>query len=307
MCDVPDEEYFTNIRWLNDLIAQWPVLSNDTAIQIPAVYQLLPEYQRKLENSFSGRLNMEKSSDDAVVLQNLIVFRDKWRTKFEETTEIFYENPYIPSTENLAYSGHLGKSLVPKRNEQATGRRIPYLFQRETPGIKLQENDEFISVVVPFSSDCHMLLSMPKNRTLEEGLREGGFFERALDLNAARPAQVDLYLPSFKIKNKLDLIPVLTDIGAREVFDKYSGQVTKMVNDRFYIESAEQKTEVEVTAEGAFATALTTFRMVKAIGGMGGSLLPRVIKFNHPFLFAIWPSKPTPIPLFIGTFQKPAE
>lgn len=303
--DVPDEEHFRNIRWLSELIAQCSVLSNNTSIQIPAVYHLFQEYRSKLEDAFSGTLSIEKATGKSVILQNLIAFRDKWKTRFEETTEYFYESPYVPIIENLAFSEHLGKSFISQKNEQTKGTRIPYLCQSEAPGIRLQENDEFISVVVPFSSECHMVLSMPKDRPLEECLRDADFLRRALDVTAARPAQLKLYLPSFKIKNELDLIPILTAMGAREVFNEYDGQITKLVNDCLYVESSKQETEVEVTAEGASAKALTTFCMVKALGSMLPCCPPKVIKFNHPVLFAIWQSNPKPIPLFIGTFRKP--
>lgn len=304
--DTPDEVHFANIRWLNDLMDQCPVLSNDTSIQIPAMYHLQQEYRSKLEDVFGGKLNIQKLRDKAVVLRNLIVFRDKWKTKFEETTEIFYENPYVPTTDSLVGGGFLGKDITSQRSEQAEETRIPYICQSaEFSGIRAQENEEFISVAIPFSSNCHMVLSMPKNRPLDECLGDGDFLKRALNVCPGGVEQINLYLPSFKIKNSLNLIPILTAMGANEVFDEYDGQITKMVDDRLYIESGRQETEVEVTAEGAYARALTTFHAVKAIGGIGYHTLPKVIKFNHPFLFAIWQSKPNPIPLFIGTFQKP--
>jgi len=308
LCDAPDEEHFANILWLNDLIAQCPILSNDTSIQVPAVYHLFPEYRNKLEDAFRGKLSIEKASGRAVVLQNLIVFRDKWKTKFEETTEIFCKEPYIPTAESLSFGECLRKTIALQNNVQIKERRIPYIFQSELPGIRLQENEEFISVAIPFSSDCHMTLSMPKDHPLEDCLGDAGFLKRALDVSAGKSERLKLYLPSFKIKNKLDLIPALTAMGANEVFDEYGGQIAKMVNTCLYIESAGQETEVEVTAEGAYAKALTIFSMVKAIGGISPPYCPpRIIKFNHPFLFAIWQTTPASVPLFIGAFQKPTE
>ena len=307
---VSDEDYFSNIRWLNDLMAQCPVLRNNTSIQIPAMYHLQQEYRSKLKDAFGDKLNIQTARDKAVTLQNLIVFHDKWETKFKETTEIFYENPYVPtgytfrSFEDMDPMEPISNQLATQTTTQITGQCIPYIHQDEAPGSRVQENEKFISVAVPFSTDCHMVLSMPKNRPLDECLGDVDFLRSALDVSGGRPARMNLYLPSFKLKNSLDLIPILTAMGANEVFDKYEGQITKMVNDRLYIESGRQETEVKVTAEGAYAKALTTFS-VKATASCSFSSLTRTVTFNHPFLFAIWQTKPTPIPLFIGTFQKP--
>jgi len=306
--DVSDGEHFANVRWLNDLIAQCPVLSNDTSIQVPAKYHLLSEYHSKLEEVFGGKLNIGNASDNAVTLQNLIVFRDKWKTKFEETKAVFYEEPYMHTGYDSVYNENLGRmTIVSQETEKAKGRKIPYISQ-DVFGVIVNETDDFVSVAVPFSTDCHMVLSMPKNRPLGDCLGDAEYLKQALDLSDSWPKRVKLYLPSFKIKSKLDLVPILTAMGAREVFDEYDGRITKMVDERLYIESGRQETEVEVNAEGAYAKAVTTFRAVATkMGGMGGTPPLRVIKFNHPFLFAIWQSEPTPVPLFVGTFQKLTE
>lgn len=312
--DISDGDHFANIRRLNDMIAQCSVLSNDTAMSIPDVYHLLPEYRDKLKESFDEKLKIGSSSDDAVVLENIIVFQDSWKYSFEETTEMFYKTPYTSSEYMFRSFENLFEDIVStmplcnltsKDTTEAKGQRISYIHQEETSGIRVQESEEFISVAVPFSSDCHMVFSMPKNRPLDECLGDSSFLRRALDISTGRPAMIDLYLPSFKIKNRLNLIPILTAMGAKEVFDKEDGQITKMVNDRLYIESGNQETEVEVTVKGAYARALTRFRMTKAISGMSFYSPPKVVRFNHPFLFAIWQSEPTPVPLFIGTFQNP--
>lgn len=268
--DVSDEDHFSNIRWLNELIAQCPVLSNDTSIQVPAMYHLLSDYRSKLEDVFGGKLNIEKAADNAVTLQNLIVFRDKWKTKFEETNEIFYEEPYTHTEYNSFYNKNQGRmTVVSQKREQTTGSKIPYITQSDALGVIVNETDDFVSVAVPFSTDCHMAMSMPKNRPLGDCVDDPEFLQKALDISAGRPERLKLYLPSFKIKSKLDLVPILTAMGVREVFDEYDGQITKMVDERLYVESGRQETEVEVTAEGAYARALTTFHAVKAIGGMG--------------------------------------
>lgn len=104
--------------------------------------------------------------------------------------------------------------------------------------------------------------------------------------------------------------PVLKRMGVCDAFDEVTSKITRMATystgSALYIAEANQGTKVEVNAEGVSAIAHTKSKLIKAIGSMDTPVLPpkRMIRFVHPFLFAIWQSRPTLIPLVIGTFQK---
>lgn len=86
-------------------------------------------------------------------------------------------------------------------------------------------------------------------------------------------------------------------MGAATLFEM-TVQITRMATHSTgnapYIEKAVQDTKVKVNAKGAAESVYTRFTCVYTIGRNAPLLSPkRVLRFDHPFLFAIWQSRST--------------
>lgn len=198
-------------------------------------------------------------------------------------------------------------------NEAVPGIVIPFIY-REAVSLRWRETDTFLSAEVPFSSDFHMMLSMPKERPLRDCLGDPKCLAEMLTAPPARPGPfflidtpsfANLYLPSFQIDSHIDLKGLLRDMGFCRAFDETSAELTGIASEYQYIQSARQDTIVEVNAEGAAAYAKTAFVLTTTASMPSIKPLPKQLCFDRPFLFAIWKDAPDPDPLFVGTFQKP--
>lgn len=297
-----------------------PVLENQTSIKVPDEFTLLETYKRAMGTAFGDSLKIERGEGENLILENLINFRDQWRVKLLETERVFHTTPYaapvsaVPRGRGNCVCDWIGVSAAqPAETEQENGPKIPFIYREDMP-LAYCDHKDFLSAAIPFRNDYHMVLAMPRNRELSSCLGDAEFLEKALSLSPYSERPADLYLPPFSLNTGIDLKPLLMRMGIHEAFNEEASKITRMAThptgNRLYIKKATQDTEVEVTAEGAAAKARTTFELtVATIGITEPQWTPpkKVIRFDHPFLFAIWQSRPTPIPLFIGTFQKPQE
>ena len=260
-------------------------IMNRTTISFPKDLKVKSEYAVKLSTGFSN-INIQPSeSKEQLRAQNLINFKARWKTLFAETKKVFYMD-----ADDGALQEH----------------KIPFIWQN-FQSLSYKETEEYISVSVPFTTECHMVLAMPKGRELSACVKDPVFLENALTLSPVpehklRP--VHLSMPRFGLKNHLkDLKPTLQNMGVNRVFDQETSQITEMMDKRGYIETIVQDAEVAVDAKGACAFALTTVAM--GVSGMVCQPPVKSISFDRPFVFAIWQSEPTPVPLFVGAFQAP--
>lgn len=66
--DNQGQAHIAQIRWLNDAIRSCPVIKNQTTVQIPAEYGLLPKYKSDVEIAFRGGLKIARSQDENLML-----------------------------------------------------------------------------------------------------------------------------------------------------------------------------------------------------------------------------------------------
>ena len=261
-------------------------IMNRTTISFPKDLTVKSEYALKLSTGFSNMNIQPSEANDWLSAQNLINFKARWKTLFAETEKVFYMD--------------VADGAVQER-------QIPFIWQN-FQSLSYKETEEYISVSVPFATECHMVLAMPKARELSDCVRDPSFLENALNLSPVPEHElqpVHLSMPRFGLKNHLkDLKPTLQSMGVSQIFDRERSQITEMMDKRGYIETIVQDAEVAVDAKGAYALALTT--AVMGVSGMGcqGERM-KSISFDRPFMFAIWQSEPTPVPLFIGAIQAP--
>lgn len=114
----------------------------------------------------------------------------------------------------------------------------------------------------------------------------------------AQSDNVSASIPEFKIDYKLNLIPILEEMGIKDAFDANKADFSDMGDGELYLAKALHSTSIKLDREGTKAAAST------AIAGAtkGGYTPPKTVYLNRPFLYAIYDSK-ADMPVFIGTIS----
>ncbi|XP_041120024.1 neuroserpin-like [Polyodon spathula] len=117
--------------------------------------------------------------------------------------------------------------------------------------------------------------------------------------SAVKKQKVEVYLPRFKIEQKIDLKESLQDLGVKKMFTKEADLSAMTDGKDLFIGKAVQKAYLEVTEEGAEAAAASgMIALTRTL-----ILYPQVMA-DHPFLFIIRNRKTGTI-LFMGRVMSP--
>ena len=116
-------------------------------------------------------------------------------------------------------------------------------------------------------------------------------------------AQAELLLPKFSFKTRLELAPLLSQMGMPDLFDPAKADLSGMDGTKdLSVGAVVQQATVEVDESGTVATAATS-----ASGDTSSfSSAPPVVAIDQPFLFLIRDTKSGSI-LFMGHVQDPRQ
>ena len=113
-------------------------------------------------------------------------------------------------------------------------------------------------------------------------------------------ADVDFYLPKFKLEYELELNDVLIALGMQIAFSESEADFSDISEQyQMYISKVKHKTYVDVNEEGTEAAAVTAVEV--SFTSEGGSIF---MKVNRPFLFAIKENNSGTI-MFMGKIVEP--
>ena len=171
-----------------------------------------------------------------------------------------------------------------------------------------QSNGLFpLSIEKPSGSTCYMTFAMPFNCSIDEVLVSPKELAKMLQCQPyALNRHAEVHLPAFSLEQMNSLNAELEQLGLHLAFNKFASDIPGMVkldiDERLYIESVEQEIMVDVNAQGAEAHAKTEILM--SVCSLCKPIQPpkAILRFNHPFFFAIWLKTPNGdmLPLFIG-------
>ncbi|KAK6478680.1 neuroserpin-like [Huso huso] len=117
--------------------------------------------------------------------------------------------------------------------------------------------------------------------------------------SAVKKQKVEVYLPRFKIEQKIDLKESLQDLGVKKMFTKEADLSAMTDGKDLFIGKAVQKAYLEVTEEGAEAAAASgMIALTRTL-----ILYPQVMA-DHPFFFVVRNRKTGTI-LFMGRVMSP--
>jgi serpin B len=237
-----------------------------------------------------------------LVLTNAIYFKGRWTNEFDKkyTKDTIFRIrpdsgmrvPMMTRRARLPYAEVNGVQILemPYRNgPDKTGSQTGKPGSRPAP---------------PCSGDISMLVLLPRTddlRSLEDSLTIHNLTEWREQL---RDERVDLYLPRFRVEQKVGLRMALTALGMVSAFDTLAADFSGMRdNDSLCIGDVIHKAIVETDEQGTVAVAATAVTLKLATGKAPPR--PKLFRADHPFIFIIQERESGNI-LFIGRVVNPA-
>ncbi|MGH8527091.1 MAG: serpin family protein, partial [Gammaproteobacteria bacterium] len=195
-----------------------------------------------------------------MLLMNAIYFKGDWRMGFkasETTSEPFH-----------ALRGDVTVSMMHRdggfrsgRTANATVAELPY------------GGDAFVMTILLPDEGVNI-------NTFVAGLTATSWQQATASLH---DADVDIYLPRFKLAWEDTLNDELKALGMRQAFRENEARFTRMsrsMGDKLYIDFVKQKAFVDVNEVGTEAAAVT-------VVGIGLTSAPVPVRIDRPFVFAI--------------------
>lgn len=217
--------------------------------------------------------------DTAAALFNIIFFNGHWHVPFDAAHT--KDKDFYVTKENVVKKPmmHLMQSLYYTESEQLGARMIELPYK---------ESGFRMVVVLPNEIDG---LPSVLEKASEKGLLE--------DIFKLSPAgrDVELDMPKFDIRTKLDFNEILPKVGVSEMYEEAATGIVKGVPVK--VSKAFQEAFIKVNEEGATAGAFTGVLFVTY---SENSTTPPPVKFtvDRPFLYAILYEDKI---IFVGTYS----
>ncbi|XP_063060455.1 neuroserpin [Engraulis encrasicolus] len=247
-----------------------------------------------VENHTESKIRDLLSADDfssvtRLTLVNAVYFRGSWKNQFRpENTRTFSFSKDDGSEVQTLMMYQQGDFYYGEFSDGST----------EAGGV-------YQVLEMPYEGeDMGMMIVLPRQEvplaTLEPIIKAPLLEEWA---NNVKRQKVEIYLPRFKVEQKIDLRDTLQELGIRNIFSKdadLSGITTDMADGKdLFIGKAVQKAYLEVSEEGAEGAAGSG--MIALTRNL--VLYPQVMA-DHPFFFIIRSRKTGSI-IFMGRVMSP--
>ncbi len=219
-------------------------------------------------------------SSARLVLANAIYFRGKWQQPFSEdaTQKQPFHRPGKPDVD------------------------VPLMHLNES--LRYLETDTYQAIELGYEGTPHaMIVWLPRKldglAELEKLVTTG-----AASLEGLHRADVNVFLPKFKIRTNVPLKKVLQALGIQRAFTD-AADFSGISNEPLLISAVVHQALVEVDETGTEAAAATAVIVAPTSAAFEPSP-PKLFRADHPFLFAIRNTNTGEI-LFVGRVENPAE
>ena len=160
-------------------------------------------------------------------------------------------------------------------------------------------------IELPYAGDSlSMFIILPDRPTTLAELENSLTFDDLVNVRQKfqmTSGQVTLFLPKFRLDERLNLAQLLAAMGMRDLFTEGVADLSGIDGSReLYVSEVLHRAVVEVNEEGTEAAAVTAMNMT--IGGPGRS--SRLFRADRPFLFFIQ-HRATKSVLFLGRLVRP--
>lgn len=224
-----------------------------------------------------SRMINDINPDDAAIIVNAIYFKGSWKNIFDK------------------------KDTKKDKFKTADGSVKDVDMMQKTKMEEYTENETFSAISMLYGNGHYsMQIILPKeSKSIGDAVEvlrntEWNKFINSMNLN-----KVNVMMPRFDIEYTRDLKPMLTDMGAGDMFSMDKAEMSKMSDMPAWVSSIIHKTKIEVNEEGTKAAAVTG---AVVLGGSRHKENKTIeFKADHPFLFAIT-ERNTGIICFIGQY-----
>lgn len=236
---------------------------------------------KQTEQMIPELLPPKSIQDDTVsVLTNAIYFKGDWKSQFDAKNTrlmLFYTFENSSSKTQMMYQ-KMDLSYMENDNLQIA--QLPY-----------QGNELSMMVVLPKSKD---------KAALEQIIGKLNVAQMNEWSKHLKPAEVDVYLPKFKLQESYKMKDLLSQMGMPVAFDEGKAEFNLFnTRRRLFLDDVIHKAVVEVDEKGTKAAAATA-----VVVAVESASMPITFKADHPFMFVIKDNKTGAI-LFLGQVNKP--
>lgn len=183
-------------------------------------------------------------------------------------------------------------------------------YMQQEGWFQLGEDEEHIFVLLPYSSEggakYGMELLLPKENSavgLSKLNKKAACLENKSTSQPLANQLLDLHLPKFVIKSRLDLKPVLEAMRITVPFTN-AADFSQISTAPLKIQKVIQESVLEVNEEGSEGAAATAVSF--ALTSFRGEMAPRTVKFDRPFYLRIV-EMTTGTEIFQATVREPNE
>lgn len=248
----------------------------------PATVDQINDWVKNKTHEKINEIINELSPEARMVLINALYFNCLWEIEFdkdESKSEMFY------NADNSEY-GNV---------EMMTTESSFNYFS----------NDELTAVELPYKNkkfSMH-LIKPAGERTVDDLIEEldGESWTAWMDAYQEHE-KVQVTMPKFKFDYEREMGPDLIDMGLGIAFSPAEADFSDISDIQLFISRVIHKTYIDVNEEGTEAAAVTAIIFETTSVGPGSG--PIVVRYDHPFLFAITEKSSSSI-VFIGKLTEP--
>ena len=222
-------------------------------------------------------LDFDLDSDIAFRILSTIYFKDGWENIFTETRNM----TFYPTEE--------GKGIVCEFLTMDDAEVIAY------------GGEKFTAIEKKFAEGGNMLFVLPdRGYTTDDLLNDTEFMSFIADPAAfgnKSTALRDIRIPKFDISNEGDIAEKIKNLGVTDVFDKKANFTPLAKGKNPVVSEFKQGVRIRIDENGCEAAGYVQ------IDGYDGAEIPKLMKFDRPFIFAVFTEEG--IPLFTGIVNNP--
>lgn len=215
--------------------------------------------------------------DDAAIIVNAIYFKGSWKNIFDK------------------------KNTKKDKFKTADGSVKDVDMMQKTKIERYTGNETFSAISMLYGNGHYsMQIILPKEgKSIGDAVEVLRNTEWNKFINSMNANKVNVMMPRFDIEYTRDLKPMLTDMGAGDMFNRKKADMSRLCKNKAWISSIMQKTKIEVSEEGTKAAAATGTATIGAFDIEKAKTIK--FKADRPFLFVIT-ERNTGMICFIGQY-----
>lgn len=238
--------------------------------------------EEKTENKIKNLIS-EVSDDHVMFLINAIYFKSIWKYQFNKANT-------VPQAFYLADGSAVQREMM-------YSAELQFLHTH---------NDDFQYISLPYGNEqFYMSIILPnEDKSVQDVISTLNAATISNLVAIARPSDLPLVLPKFKMEYEKELNESLEMLGIKDAFYQADFSQFFINPDRLKISKVNHKTFIEVDEEGTEAAAATSVEIVAL--SANPTTLPPPIYINRPFVFLIMEKSSQNI-LFLGKVMDPGN